>query len=241
MTHGCFITGTDTGVGKTVVAAALARHWVKEGIPVGVMKPVETGVDLVGGQTDSQRLAAAASSKEATALINPYGFGLPVAPLAAAREEGRTIDIDLIARAYETLASRHTVMLVEGVGGVRVPLGLQTDVGDLMVALRLPALIVGRAALGAINQVLLTVDALRVRGVRILAILLNQPVAPSFSPHTARQLSSTVQLLTEQSGVPVLGPLPYDPALEQDWSQRVEALSSDTVIGGLASMIMKGG
>jgi dethiobiotin synthetase len=62
MIHSCFITGTDTGVGKTVVTAALARHWVKEGIPVGVMKPVETGVDLGGGHTDSRRLTAAASS-----------------------------------------------------------------------------------------------------------------------------------------------------------------------------------
>jgi dethiobiotin synthetase len=170
-------------------------------------------------------------------LINPYGFVSPVAPLAAAREEGRTIDLDVIVRAYHTLASRHVVMLVEGVGGVRVPLGPRTDVGDLIVALRLPALIVARAALGGVNQVLLTVDALSVRGVPIVAILLNQPVAPSSSPHTTRQLSSTVQLLTEQSSAPVFGPLPYDPDFERSWERGIESLASHPTIKELAGLL----
>lgn len=239
MARGCFITGTDTGVGKTVVTAALVRHCVKAGFSVGVMKPVETGVDLDAGPSDASRLAAAASFNGALELINPYRFRLPLAPFAAAQAEGRTIELDVIVRAYNTLAEQCTFLFVEGVGGARVPLGPKSDVLDLIETLRLPVLVVGRAALGGINHAILTVDALHARGLRTLAIFLNQPVAPASSPQALQQAASTVRVLAERSGVPVLGPLPYDSDLERNWEQRIEALSSDPTIGRLAALLMK--
>ncbi len=237
MTHGCFITGTDTGVGKTVVTAALARYCANAGLRIGVMKPVETGVEPDADLSDAHRLVAASSFTGAPELVNPYRFRLPLAPFGAAQVEGRTIELDVIVRAFDRLAKQCSFLLVEGVGGVRVPLGPKTDVLDLIDALQLPVLVVGRAALGGINHALLTVDALRARGLRIQAILLNQPRVPGSSPHASQQVASTVQILTERSGVPVLGPLPYNPEVERNWEQGIEVLSSEPTIGRLAAIL----
>jgi dethiobiotin synthetase len=108
---------------------------------------------------------------------------------------------------------------------------------DLIEALHLPVLVVGRAALGGINHGLLTVEALRARGLHIHAIILNQPVAPAFSPHASQEATSTAQVLAERTGVPVFGPLPYDPGLERNWGERIEVLATDPTIGRLAALL----
>ena len=120
---GCFITGTDTGVGKTVIATALVRCLKENGISVGVMKPVETGV--AHGETDGSdaaRLRNAAGIADSPDVVSPYRLQAPLAPLAAARLEGITIEMERIVSAYERLSVRYPCIVVEGVGGVMVPL-----------------------------------------------------------------------------------------------------------------------
>lgn len=234
---GLFVTGTDTNVGKTLVTAAFARYLVKQGLPVGVMKPIETGVSPEGSDPDHLRLAAAASVVDPSYVINPYRFTAPLAPLAAAREERRSIELATIVEAFGRLKSRYAPVLVEGVGGVMVPLGAEWDVRDLMVKLELPVLIVGRAELGGINHALMTEEAVRQRGVAIVAILLNHPASPRGDAEHVRQVNSTVALLRERSLVPVLGPVPFEARAREHWMEAIEALSAHPVFAELAGLL----
>src|SRR5437899_2328193 len=150
MTGGCFVTGTDTGVGKTVVAAALAICLRQRGLNVGVMKPVETGVGERGSTlSDAEYLRAAGGAVDPVDAIGPYRLAAPLAPLAAARQAGTVIEMDRILTAYERLAAGHTLMVVEGIGGVLVPIGHHFNVRDLIARLGLPTVVVGRATLFA--------------------------------------------------------------------------------------------
>ena len=134
MSHGIFITGTDTGVGKTLVAAALAVALGKERRTVAVMKPIETGVSA--SMTDAARLKSVIDSEEQLGVICPYRFTRPVAPLAAAQAERQTINPNTIRNLYRLLAGRYDWTVVEGVGGVLVPITPDRDVIDLMALLR---------------------------------------------------------------------------------------------------------
>ena len=118
MNHGIFITGTDTGVGKTLVTAALALYLKKRGLAVGVMKPIETGVlPARAARSDAARLRSIIESEDTLGAICPYSFELPVAPLAAAQAEGQTINPDTIKKVYRLLSGRYDCVVVEGVGG----------------------------------------------------------------------------------------------------------------------------
>jgi dethiobiotin synthetase len=234
---GVFVTGTDTGVGKTVVSAALTIALVRRGIDVGVMKPIETGVSpRARADSDAARLRAAAKSVDALNKIRPYAFRRPVASLAAARLERRHVKIALIIRAFRTLRSRHDAMLVEGIGGVRVPLTSQSHIIDLIIHLKLPVLVIGRSGLGGINHALLTITALRERKIPVMALVLNR--LASVRTKTERlQEATTVEILKEQAEVPVLGPLPYLPSLTRNWNREVAQLACSTEITTLARLI----
>jgi len=158
---GCFIAGTDTGVGKTVVTAALAVCLRQRPLNVGVMKPIETGIPGNGAGSDAERLLAGAAAKDPLELVTPFRFPAPLAPLAAARQAGSTIALDRILAAYRTLAAKHAFMLVEGIGGVLVPITEGSDVRDLISQMDLPVLVVGRASIGGVNHALLTIEAAR--------------------------------------------------------------------------------
>ena len=161
---GVFVTGTDTGVGKTLVTAALALALKRLGRSVGVMKPIETGITPSRVErSDAARLRAVVESEETLGAICPYQFEQPVAPLAAAQAERRTIDLRVIRQVYRLLVNRYDYVVVEGIGGVRVPIAPKADVMDLIRSLKLPVVVVGRAGLGGINHALLVVDALRRR------------------------------------------------------------------------------
>lgn len=224
MNAGCFITGTDTGVGKTVVATALARCLTQRGINVGVMKPVETGcVSEDGCLSDAIRLRTAAGASDSLELVSPYRFTAPLAPLVAARLSGVTIQLDRIGAAFKRLSSDHDFVVVEGVGGVLVPITGDIDLRDMIRALDLPAVVVGRAALGGINHALLTIEALQRRQIEIVGVVLNQP-AGSVSTSDLLQAESTVQLLRERGGVRVFGPLPFESELNQAWDMGLVSL-----------------
>lgn len=238
MNRGTFITGTDTGVGKTVVSAALTIGLQRQGRHVGVMKPIETGIsDSNVMSSDAARLRNLIASGIPIEEISPYRFTLPLAPLAAAQAERRVIDPGKIRKAYRLLADQSDYMVVEGAGGVLVPIAPRIDVADLIARLRLPVVIVGRSGLGGINHARLTIEALHRRNIRIIALVLNQTVP--VRTKTARvQEQTTVDLLQRTAGVPVLGPLPYQSNVTQRFEHTVTRMAQSEVIKNLTQLVL---
>ncbi|HLC21802.1 MAG TPA: dethiobiotin synthase [Candidatus Methylomirabilis sp.] len=226
---GLFVTGTDTGVGKTLITAALAAALRERGIDVGVMKPIETGCPIRHGRLlpmDALTLREASGSRDALDLINPYRFREPLAPMVAAQRAGRRIDIGVLKERFGRLASRHSAVLVEGAGGLLVPITEHASFLDLSAILRLPLLVVIGSRLGALNHARLTVEAALHARQPVAGAILNQPSADrSLARRT--NLSTLRQLLQ----VPVLGEIPYvaGPRDQPSWRhpriQRILALS----------------
>lgn len=239
MGGGIFVTGTDTGVGKTVVSASLALQMKRQGYTVGVMKPVETGISNAGmAQSDAVRLQAIVESDDALAAICPFLFELPLAPLAAAQAERRQIDPAIIYKVYRLLSRQYDYLVMEGVGGIHVPLAPNIDVLDLIVQMKLPVVVVGRSRLGGINHALLTVEAVRRRKIPIAAIVLNQ-TEPGRSKLDRLQERTTVEILRKKAGVPVLGPLPYRSELSRQFRRSVTRLAQSTAIKKLAKIVRR--
>lgn len=235
--NGVFVIGTDTGVGKTVVSAALVRRLARLGRSVGVMKPVETGViPDSADRSDAGRLIAAAGVDDEVGSVSPYRFLAPLAPLVAASAQGQVIELQEIVRRYEILAARYSCVVVEGAGGLLVPMGTGWDLRDLISRLGLPVLLVGRAGLGGINHALLTLESLERKCISAIALLLNE-TGPSLLEHQREQRASTVALLRERAGVPVLGPLPYQPHLDNDWPAAIDMLAESPSIIDLADRL----
>jgi dethiobiotin synthetase len=235
---GVFITGTDTAVGKTLVTAALAVALRKRGCTVGVMKPIETGVSQSRvTQSDAARLRAILDSEDMLGAICPYQFELPVAPLAAAHAERRAIDPGVIRQVYRLLSSRYEYTVVEGIGGVHVPITTKANLMDVIARLKVPVVVVGRAGLGGINHALLTVEALRRRRIPILALVLNHTL-PARSTMARFQVRTTLEALRKQSGISVLGPLPYEPGLSRRFRQSVARLARTAAITDLAKSVV---
>ncbi len=205
--RGLFVTGTDTGVGKTFVAACLAAALRDRGIRVGVMKPVETGCVLSRGRRmprDGLILKRAAAAPDPIEQIVPYRLKAPLAPLAAAAVEGVRIRLDRIERAYERIASRCSFTFVEGAGGVLVPVTGRLFMADLAARFALPALVVARAGLGTLNHTLLTVWFLRERGIPVAGVVLND-----VDGRKDLSKKTNAALLRRSLGVPVLGRIPF--------------------------------
>ncbi len=204
MIKGIFVTGTDTGVGKTYIAAGIAEQLRQEGVDVGVMKPAETGCAVRAGKLvprDAIRLRKTAGVKDSLDLVNPFRLRKPLAPLVAASLEGRHIDPRRIHDAFRTLSVRHEFMIVEGAGGIMVPLASGYSFLDLAKDLGLPVLIVARPSLGTINHTLLTVKALKDRKLAVAGIVINY--ADDRRPGLAEKTSPAV--IEDISGVKVLG------------------------------------
>lgn len=209
MTKGIFITGTDTGVGKTHVTCGLAAELSWRCLNVGVMKPVETGCLMRRGKLvpkDAVALARSSGVHDSPELINPYRFREPIAPATAAAREGKRIDVRKILRAFGVLSEGHEFMLVEGAGGIMVPLTSKSTFLDLAKELDLPVLIVARPNLGAVNHTLLTVNALRGRSIPIAGICINdsiggaQGIAERTGPPLIARVSSVPVLATIRHG-----------------------------------------
>lgn len=187
--RGLFVTATDTGVGKTEVACALLANARAAGLDAVGMKPAQSGHEP-GVPSDAARLRAAAGGVEPIGEICPYSFAAPLAPAVAARVEGREVSLDRVLAAARALAARHAAVVVEGAGGLLVPLTERESYADLAVALGLPVLVVARAGLGTVNHVALTVEALRRRGLALLGIVLNRtgPVDDPSVPFNAAEI-----------------------------------------------------
>lgn len=181
MLTGLFITGTDTGVGKTRVGIGLARGLVRRGMRVRVRKPVESGCRTVAGAllpADAEALRQAAGGLEPLARVCPHPLTAPLAPPRAAALEKRSLPLAALVDACRAGVAAGDFVLVEGAGGFLSPLATDGLNADLALALALPVLLVTQDRLGAIHQVLATAEAIERRGLRLAAVVLNAATAP---------------------------------------------------------------
>ena len=205
MTQGIFITGTGTEIGKTVVAGGLAAFLKQAGTNVGVMKPISTG-----DTADAQFLKHAAQVDDELSSINPIYLRHPLAPSVAARMEGRDIDVSCLETAFAKLQQKYDFVIVEGVGGIAVPIQDDFPVVHLIKRLQLPILIVAQVGLGTLNHTLLTVAYARQFELQITGIVLNGLCA-----ETAGLAEATNPVEIENlTGVPVIGIVPYEKRLD---------------------------
>jgi dethiobiotin synthetase len=214
MARGCFVTGTDTEIGKTLIASALLHAFRDRGLTAIGMKPVAAGASR--GESglindDVEALVAASSVTADRGLVNPYLFTDPIAPHIAAADERRTIDPAHILGCYRQLAALADVVVVEGVGGFRVPIGERFDTADLACRLALPVVMVVGMRLGCINHALLTAEAIRSRNLVCVGWVANQVDA-----HMQRQ-AENLAALDALLGMPRIGTIehlsPPEPAV----------------------------
>lgn len=207
-----FITGTDTGVGKTFITAQIARAMRRKGIDVGVMKPVETGCPVKGGRlvpSDALLLKEASGSKDPLDLINPFRFKNPLAPAVASRLEGVTIDMAKIKKSFDELLRRHEAVLIEGAGGLLTPITGKKTMADLAQALSTPLVIIVANRLGAINHALLTIHCARCSGGGgggggIAGVIINN-VTPGKDPSAG----TNTKEITRLSGINIISEVPF--------------------------------
>ncbi|HET6613748.1 MAG TPA: dethiobiotin synthase [Kofleriaceae bacterium] len=206
-----FVTGTDTGVGKTTVAAALLGAAVARGLRASCMKPAESGcgTDDRGALVplDALALWRAAGAIAALEEVCPYRFAAPVAPAVAAARAGQPIELSRITAAAARLtADDPDLFIAEGAGGLMVPYGPGIQASDLARALELPLLVVARDSLGTINHTLLTIDAARQRGLTVAGVILNNVGHTSPEDRADQDNAATI---ARESGVAVLGQVPH--------------------------------
>jgi dethiobiotin synthetase len=216
-----FVTGTDTDVGKTFVAAGLAAALARRGVDVGVMKPVASGA-VRGTSPDARILRSAARVDDPLSLINPICLAPPLAPSVAARLSRRRIDLGLVWSAFRRLRARHACLVVEGIGGLMVPIRDRYPVARLVRRLGLPLLVVTRPSLGTLNHTALTVEIARRFGLRVLGLVINhsRPGPIGLAERTNKAA------LVRECRTPVLGEIRYGAAPE----------AFDTVLGRLARL-----
>lgn len=233
---GIFVTGTDTGVGKTLVTAGLVAALRKRGINAGIMKPVHTGCKTINGRLipeDSLLLSKAAAVDDPIELITPYMFREPVAPYTAAKKTNTVIDMGRIIKSFNTLCKRHDFMVVEGIGGIMVPLTKDVYVADLIKKLCLPAIIVTRPDLGTINHTMLTINCMKDKKIPITGIVINY----SRKIRATLAEKSCPETLERLSGIPVIGVIPYisvdEPARKYSFQGRAFQRLIDLLSGPL--------
>ncbi|MFO0928446.1 MAG: dethiobiotin synthase [Gemmataceae bacterium] len=218
---GLLVTGTDTGVGKTEITAAIARLWRREGRRFAVCKPVATGaVVLPDGSrlADDARLLAAAAGETDLRAVTPHVLLEPAAPPVAARLEGVRLEFADLIRAIERRSAGECRVLAEGVGGLLCPLTERETVADLAAAVQLPLLVVARRSLGTLNHTLLTVEVARQRGLRVVGVVVTEttPVATVAERENAQELRLRLQ-------VPLLAVVPHRPG---GYDGEIPALSA---------------
>jgi len=200
-----FVTGTDTGVGKTLIACALLHGFAAQGRRAVGMKPVAAGCNDDGQNEDVLRLRAASNVAVGYGQINPYFFLQAIAPHIAAQRAGVIIQFSRIAQSYQELAAQADVVIVEGVGGFCVPLNAQQDSADLVLELGLPVILVVGMRLGCLNHALLTVEAIAARGLTLAGWAANVADAGMAS------VEENVAALQQRIAAPLLGIVPYLP------------------------------
>lgn len=205
---GFFITGTDTGVGKTIIAGALIKVLCHLGVKTGAMKPVETGCVREGEillSSDGMFLKQMAQMQESVIQVSPCCFESPLAPLAASELEKRSVSVTAIKKAFYGLYTHYDAVIVEGIGGLMVPLKMNYFVVDLAKEMGLPLIVVAKPGLGSINHVMLTVNYALKEGLRVAGIILNY----SLPPENSLAEETNPQLLKQICPAPLIGIFPY--------------------------------
>jgi dethiobiotin synthetase len=228
---GIFVTGTDTGVGKTAIAVALTRLCLRRGgVPIPY-KPVETG--CAPDPDDARRLWEAARRPIPLGDVCPFPLALPAAPAAAAAAAGLCLDVDQLVRHAFEIATHGTFLIAEGAGGLLVPYGGQYTNADIAARLHLPVLVVAKTALGTINHVALTLSALGQRRLPIAGVVLVRS-----SLEIEPQEATNAQLIEEVSGVAPLGTLPrLTDADARDPDRLADALEQALSSAALAHLL----
>ena len=207
MNNGYFITGTDTGVGKTYVTCALLRALLARGLKAAAMKPVAAGVmenaEAAGMNEDVAAIMRLTDNRYARADVNPYCFDEAIAPHIAAAHQGAVADPAVIAAAFARLQAQADAVLVEGAGGFMVPLSDAVSMADLPALLKLDVILVVGMRLGCLNHALLTTEAIAARGLRLAGWVANTPgeTMPAFAENLAT--------LQSRLAAPCLGVIPH--------------------------------
>lgn len=228
--RGLFITGTDTGVGKTCITCLIARELIAKGLRVGIYKPACSGSEIGrNGEPvwdDLEAYREVLGHSIPLDLLCSQRFHAPLAPPVAARLEGRSVDAALLREGAARWRGRADVLLIEGAGGLLCPLTERETVADLAADLRLPLVIVARLGLGTINHTLLTVEVARRRGLPIAGIVLNQ-AQPNESDES---VATNPREIAARCDVPILGIVPHGgrgglrdhgPLFTMDWCRLV--------------------
>jgi dethiobiotin synthetase len=235
MTRGFFITGTDTGVGKTIIAGALILVIRSLGLRVCGMKPIETGCmkaergfkDRVLETSDGMFLKETADMDDSIDVITPIRFEKPLAPFPASEIEGVPVDIediDKIKKAFKYLLKKYDMVVVEGIGGLLVPIQRDYFVLDLAKDFGLPIIIVSRPGIGTINHTLLTVNYAMKEGLNVAGIILNY----SRPPENTLAEETNPEVIRQISPVPILGVFPYLENRERVTLEKTAIKSLDT-------------
>ena len=221
-----FVSGTDTDIGKTVVACALLRALKARGLAATGMKPIAAGVDARGTWDDVERIRAASAVAAPLADCAPYRLRAAASPHFAARDEKVVIRLEVILAALERIERFADAVVIEGVGGFRVPLGDDLDSADLARALGAPVLLVVPMRLGCINHALLTAEAIAARGLALAGWVANAGIDPHYG-----RVAETVATLNERIEAPCAGIVPRL-APEQSGAEQINI---DPIIAALRS------
>ena len=201
-----FITGTDTGVGKTSITAGLAGSMRKLGMDVGVMKPIATGYPNKTGfkSSDVTKLVEIASVKDPENLINPVFLSLPTSPYDATKLLELSIDMPLIFDQFKKLSSLHEMLLVEGIGGIMTPITKNFYVADMVKEMSIETIIVTRATLGTLNHTVMTCKMCKEYGIKIRGLVVN-----NFDEKGTPAEKNAPSTLYELTNIPILGTIPF--------------------------------
>jgi dethiobiotin synthetase len=227
MVKGFFVTGTDTEVGKTVVSGAILRTLISLGLRACGMKPVETGCRRQGGMLipdDGLFLKNISEVDEALDDITPYCFEAPLAPLVASWEDKKEIDELWLERSFDRLSDKYDALVVEGVGGLLVPITRDSSVADIARVFGLPVIVVASPFLGTINHALMTVECAIMSGLEVAGIVINYYRAPEDT--IAEQTNPDV--LEELMPVPIIGVMPHLEEINKLTLEKTALESLDT-------------
>lgn len=208
MGKGFFVTGTDTGIGKTTVSCALLHAFAAQDKKVVGMKPIAAGSEN-GQWPDVEQLFAASNVNVARQQINPYAFDPPISPHLAAQQADTEIDLSVIHRAYQELSTTADIVIVEGVGGFLVPVNRHQTGADLAKTLNLPVILVVGMRLGCLNHALLTAQAIKAAGLTLAGW-----VANCIDPQML-VLTENIAMLEQWLEGPLLGVIPFDSRIDE--------------------------
>lgn len=207
MHKGIAIVGTDTGVGKTAVAAGLGRMFQDAGKKVAYLKPAQSG-----GTSDTDFVRSVLKLPDESWAC-PYQYSKPLAPYPACLEDGQPMDFDVVKKAYDRLAENHDIVLVEAAGGLLVPVNEKQLQSDMIASLEIPAVFVVRPTLGTINHSLLSFREAERTGIPVLGFIVNQT---DWTDQADPSVKDNPRIISQFSGIPHLGTIPFDTEMDVD-------------------------